>query len=70
MIIWLTMLSKYTTFVQYYSIFGQTHNIDNNVNIRIRGFTTQKQKIPVTKCYPLVRIEPGTSDSKSNTLLS
>ena len=29
-------------------------DIGNNANIGIRGFTTRKQKIPVTKCYPLI----------------
>ena len=34
------------------SSFSQTHNIGNNANIGIRGFTTWKQKKnPVTKCY-------------------
>ena len=32
--------------------FSQIHNIGNNANIGIRGFTTGKQKNPVTKCYP------------------
>ena len=32
--------------------FSQTHNIGNNANIGIRGFTMWKQKNPVTKCYP------------------
>ena len=33
-------------------VFHKLHEIGNNANIGIRGFTTRKQKIPVTKCYP------------------
>ena len=35
-----------------------------------RDFTTWRQKIPVTKCYPQLELNPWTSDSKSSTLLS
>ena len=34
------------------------YKLDNNVNICIRGFAMWKQKIPVTKCYPTMSIEP------------
>ena len=50
--------------------FSQTHNIGNNANIGIRGFTTWKQKKSTDKMLLQVRTEPMTSDSKSNTLLS
>ena len=33
-------------------VFHKLDEIGNNANIGIRGFTTQKQKIPVTKYYP------------------
>ena len=42
-----------------YSSFSQTHNIGNNAHISIRGFTTQQQNIPVTKCYPQWVLSPG-----------
>ena len=32
--------------------FHKLDEIGNNANIGIRGFITQKQKIPVTKYYP------------------
>ena len=51
--------------------FSQTHNIGNNANIGIRGFTMWKKSR--YKMLPPVGIEPGpliTSDSKSNTILS
>ena len=44
--------------------------IGNNTSIGIRGCTTWKQKFPVTKCYLQWVLNPWTSDSKSNTLLS
>ena len=50
-----------------HSSFLQTHNIDNYANIGIRGFTTRKQKIPVTKCYYQWVLYLWTSDCKSNT---
>ena len=31
-------------------VFHKPDEIGNNANIDIRGFTTRKQKIPVTKC--------------------
>ena len=37
---------------QFPSSFSQTHNIGNNANDGIRGFTTWKHKNPMTKCYP------------------
>ena len=51
--------------------FSQTHNIGNNANIGIEGFTMLKKSF--NKMLPPVGIEPGpliTSDSKSNTILS
>ena len=39
--------------------FLQTHNIGNNANIGIKVFTTWKQNIPVTKCYPSEYWTPG-----------
>ena len=38
--------------------FSQIHNIGNNANIGIRGFTTWKQKKSSNKMLPLVGIEP------------
>ena len=31
--------------------FHKLDKISNNANIGVRGFTTWKEKIPVTKCY-------------------
>ena len=39
--------------------FLQTHNIGNNADISIRDFTSWKQKIPITKCYPSEYWTPG-----------
>ena len=40
------------SFISEQSGFSQTHNIGNNANIDIRGFTTLKEINPMTKCYP------------------
>ena len=45
------------------------HKLDEIGNTSIRGFTTWKKEITATKCY-LLEVEPGTSDSKSDCLLS
>ena len=44
------------------------HNIGNNANIGIRGFTTWKQKKTSNKTLPPVSIEPLAQDSKSSML--
>ena len=57
--------------VRGHSGFSQTHNIGNNANIGIGGFTMWKKSSD--KMLPPVGIEPQpliTSDSKSNTVLS
>ena len=53
-----------------HSRFSQIHNIGNNANIGIRGFTMGKQKKFSDKMLPLVGVEPLAQDSKSNMLLS
>ena len=63
--------------------YGRFDKLDENDNIDIKGFTTWKQNILEIKCYlqwkqkiqapkmlPKARIEPGTSNYKSDTLLS
>ena len=53
--------------------FSQTHNIGNNTNISIGGFSIWKQKKIQWKMLPPVGIELRpliTFDSKSSTLLS
>ena len=42
------------------SSFSQTHKIDNNGNIGIKGFTTWKQKKIQQQNVTQVSIEPGT----------
>ena len=42
------------------------HKNGNNTNIGIRGFTTWKQKNPVTKCYQVVQ-EQKFKDLRSST---
>ena len=44
--------------IKNYRTFHKLDEIGNEANIGIGGFTTGKQKNPVTKCYPLVGIEP------------
>ena len=56
--------------VRSIKVFHKLDEIFNNANIGIRGFTTWKQQIPVTKCYSQWVLNPWASDSKSNTLLS
>ena len=41
------------------SSFSQMYNIGNNANIGLRGFTTWKQKIPVTRCHLQWGLNPG-----------
>ena len=45
----------------------QTHNTFNCVTMALESLLTKNSS---NKMLPPVRIEPGTSDSKSNTLLS
>ena len=59
--------TKLSWSVQFYSGFSQTHNIGNNANIGIRGFTTWKQKNS-NKILPPVSIEPLAQDPKSRML--
>ena len=44
------------------------HKNSNNTIIDFKVFTKWKQKIPVTKYYPPVSIEPLAQDSKSSML--
>ena len=61
-----------TITIHHNRVFHKLHEIGNNANNGIRGFT-KWQKKNSDKMLPLVGIEPGpliASDSESNTLLS
>ena len=45
---WLWFMIKETVIGGFYKL----DEISNDANTGIRGFTTWKQKNPVTKCYP------------------
>ena len=50
--------------------FHKLDGIGNNANIGIRGLLRENKKKNSVKCYRQRVLNPWTSDSKSNTLLS